>query len=116
MHGTPRMGVYQARLDADYVLGYYPTKQEAIDVACGEATKAAAQGHQVYSAWYVGEVVYTGTYHQETSHQMSDGTGRSELGIDQYRVVTTSTVAFGKATYTYNRTPVRPYVAQGRVR
>jgi hypothetical protein len=102
---TPRMGEYQARLDNDYVIGYYKTKEEAIKVACAEATKAAAQGHQQGSAWYVGEVVHVGTYVEDTQHQTSDGTGRSEWGTDVYLVVNTSTVAFGKATYTYNRNP-----------
>lgn len=113
---TPRVGQYQARLDDDYVIGYHDTKEAAVDQACGEARKAALQGHDRNSRWYVGVVVWVGGNAQATQHQMGDGSGRMEWGMDHYNAVVTSTVAFGKATYDYRRTPLPEGNAQGRSR
>jgi hypothetical protein len=113
---TPRVGQYQACLDDEYIIGYYDTKEDAVQQACTEARVAALKGHDRHSRWYVGVVVYVGTNSENTQHQTSDGTGRMEWGTDHYYAVVTSTVAFGKATYTYNRTPVLNGDAQGRSR
>lgn len=115
---VPSVGQYQARLDDDYIIGYYETKEQATDSACTAARAAALKGHARNSCWYVGVVVWVGTSTENTQHQMSDGTGRMEWGTDHYAAVVTSTVAFGKATYKYARTPMLKGVAteQGRSR
>lgn len=111
-----KLGEYQVRLGDNCVTGYCPTKAEAVEQASKAARTAALEGWNTDSSWYVGIVIWVGSTTKRTQHQMGDGTGRWEWGTDKYDVVVTSTVAFGKATYEYSRTPLLTGEAQGRMR
>lgn len=111
-----KVGQYQARLDDQHILGYFDTKKDAVKLAWGEAMMNALKGYNTGTDWYVGEVIWVGSRTESSQHQMSDGSGRFEWGVDQYDVVVTSTVALGKATHKYHRTTAPTGIAQGQAR